>query len=151
MRFDFLKQDTLYFRDHFPAENYNAFSTLLATTNAESIEHKLGLPWEKGSGVQANFFEALAWLRSDDFLQYEGFKSYSLNEHDTEYTYDNVIFQEWVIDEYERFDVHRHASAIYNLPIRIVDKLNMDSIDKYRQAEYVLKYIDEYMNKEQNK
>lgn len=151
MRFDYLKEDTMYFRDHFPAENYNAFSTILAMTSAERFESKLGMPWEKGSGVQANFFEALAWLRSDDFLTYENFRSYSINEHDTEYTYDSVKYQDWVTDEYDRFDIHRHASAIYNLPIRIVDKLNMNSIDKDRQAEYVLKYIDEYITKEQSK
>jgi hypothetical protein len=141
MRFDFLEQDTIYFRDHFPKENYDIFSVSTAFQDADKVEMFLGKGWEKGSDVKLNFFEALAWLRSDDFIKYNGLRSYAINDFDTEFTYDSVEYQEWCSDDDGRFAPERHASAIYNLPIRIVDKINVMSVDKDRQAEYVLEFI----------
>ena len=149
MRFDILMQDTKYFAEHFPASNYDALSVNSAVRSPEDLDVYLDRIWEKDSGFTGNIWEALAWIRSEDFIEYEGFKSFSRNEHDTEYTYDTIRFQDWVLDEHDRFCILRHASAIYNLPIRIVEKIGMFSIDKDRQAQYVIKYIHDYVTKEQ--
>lgn len=149
MRFDILKQDTLYFRDHFPMGNYNVSSCNSMIESPEELDVYLDKIWTRKSGFEANFFEALAWIRSEDFIEFEGFKAYSINEHDTEYTYDSKRFQDWVLDDYERFSIEQHASAVYNLPYRIVQKLNSFSIDGLKQAEMVLKFIDEYKTREQ--
>jgi hypothetical protein len=141
MRFDFLEQDTIYFRDHFPTENYDIFGLGTLFEDPERLETYLGKGWESGSNIKLNFFEALAWLRSDDYIKYNGLKSYAINDYDTEFTYDTAEYQEWCSDEDGRFCADRHASAIYNLPIRIVNKLNMMAVDKNRQAEYVLEFI----------
>lgn len=146
MRFDYLEQDTIYFRDHFPAENYDMFNVSSAFEEPEKLESHLGKAWEKDSGIKLNFFEALAWLRSDDYIKYNGLKSYSINDLDTEFTYDSVEYQEWCKDERGRFACERHASAIYNLPIRIIDKLNVMSVDKDRQVDYVLEFIRNHKN-----
>jgi len=149
MRFDILKEDAKYFADHFPPSNYEGLSVNSAVKSPEELDAYLENLWTRNSGFRGNFWEALAWIRSDDFIEYENFHSFSRNEHDTEFTYDSIRFQDWVLDEHDRFCVFRHASAIYNLPIRIVEKIAMFSIDKDRQAMHVLKYIDEYLNKEQ--
>jgi len=144
MRFDILKQDTQYFAEHFPASNYDAFALNSSVKSPEELDVFLDKIWTKDSGFIANFWEALAWLRSEDFIEYENFKSFSRNEHDTEFTYDSIRFQDWVLSDRERFCIHRHASAIYNLPLRIVEKIGLFSVDKDRQAQYVLKFINEY-------
>ena len=149
MRFDILKQDTMYFADHFPASNYDALSIESAVKSPEELDMYFDKLWESNSIVSGNFWEALAWVRTDDYIEYEGFKAFSRNEHDTEYTYDSIKFQDWVLDERENFCILRHASAIYNLPIRIVEKIGMFSIDKDRQAQHVIKYIHDYITKEQ--
>lgn len=149
MRFDILKEDAKYFADHFPASNYEGLSVNSAVRSPEELDAYLDKLWTKDSGFRGNFWEALAWIRSDDFIEYENFKSYSRNEHDTRFTYDSIRFQNWVLDEHDRFCILRHASAIYNLPIRIVEKIGMFSIDKDRQSQYVIKYIHDYLNKEQ--
>jgi hypothetical protein len=149
MRFDTLKQDTLYFREHFPEPNYNSINYHSMVRSPDELEIFLEKIWTKDSGIEGNFFEALAWIRSEDYVEYDNFRAFSRNEHDTEYTYDSIRFQDWVLDDHDTFCIYRHASAVYNLPYRIVQKMNMYSIDKYRQADYVLKFIHDYENKEQ--
>jgi hypothetical protein len=144
MRYDLLLKDTLYFRDHFPAGNYDAFVLESLKEKPEELESFLEKGWEKESGTKLNFFEALAWLRMEDIIEYKGFKSYSINEHDSEYTYDSAEFQDWVSDDWGNFCIDRHASAVYNLPIRIVQKIGMFSNQKERQVEYVLDYINKF-------
>lgn len=148
MRFDILRQDTQYFAEHFPAENYDALSYFSELDSPDDLDIFMEKIWTKNSGTRGNFWEALMWIRSDDFIEYEGFKAYSLNEHDTEYTYDSKTFQDWVLDDYDRFCIFRHASAVYNLPMRIVKKIGSFSIDKDKQAECVFKFIDEYKTTE---
>lgn len=149
MRFDLLKQDTLYFAENFPSENYDALSINSSVYTAEKLDAYFDEVWIKNL-QSGNFWEALAWIRTDDYIEYENFRAFSRNEYDTEYTYDSIKFQEWVLDDHGSFDILRHASAIYNLPIRICEKICMFSTDKSKQANYVLNYIDEYLAKEQS-
>lgn len=149
MRFDLLKQDTLYFAENFPSENYAALSINSSEYTAEKLDAYFDELWIKNF-QSGNFWEALAWIRTDDYIEYENFRAFSRNEYDTEYTYDSIKFQEWVLDDHGNFDILRHASAIYNLPIRICEKISMFSSDKSKQANYVLNYIDEYLAKEQS-
>lgn len=146
MRIDLLMQDTLYFRDHFPAENYNVLGCDSAIQQCESLEMWLGKGWEKGSGVELNFFEALAWLRMEDFIEYRGLKTFSRNDMDTEYTYDFAEYQDWCVDDHGNFCIDRHASSVYNLPLRIVEKLTVLGYDKQTQVEKVLEEIERYKN-----
>ena len=144
MRFDLLKKDVEYFAKHFPKDNYDMYANESKYCKAEHLENYLEKGWNVGSGIKLNFFEALCWHRLEDMFEFKGFTSYSINEHDTEYTYDSMEFQDWVLDDCDKFCEIRYASGVYNLPIRIVDELNNLSNDKHMQVEYILQYIADY-------
>jgi hypothetical protein len=115
-----------------------------ALQHPEKIEQYLGDGWTKGSGVKLSLFEALAWIRYEDIVEYIGFRTEHINHYDTQYTYDEAVYQDWVSDEQGGFDFYRYASGVYNIPIRLVTKLQFLSKDKHEAAQKAIEYIEEY-------
>lgn len=144
MRIDFLLEDIKYFAEHFPAENYGMTANDTSRQQPEQIEQFLSDGWTKESGVKLSFFEALAWLRYEDFFEFTGFKSFSINGHDSEYTYDEMKYQDWVCDDKGNFDISRYASGVYNIPLRVVSHIEYLSENKQEAAEKAIEYIENY-------
>jgi hypothetical protein len=146
MRLDYLLEDTKYFAEHFPDENYDMLSIGSWNQQPQRLESYLSDGWNKGTDIKLSFFEALAWVRYDDVCEYIGFRAFSINEYDREYTYDDVKYQDWACDEQGNFDITRYASAIYNIPIRIVHVISTQSTNKQDQARKVIEYIEKLTN-----
>jgi hypothetical protein len=144
MRFDLLEADLEVFSMYFPKENYDVYSQATQQQTVSSLEGFLVDGWNSGTGVKLNFFEALCFLRFEDVTNYEAVWSDKINEHDITLSCRGEVFSEWVCDSLGRFDIERYASGIYNLPIRVVTKLNSMSANKHRQARYVKEFIDKY-------
>ena len=142
MRFDLLRRDILRFQKYFPAENYDANECDSRYCEAENLEEFLEKGWNAKSGVKLNFLEALVFHRFDNPFNYSGSYTFSHNGLDSETIYDDVFYKPYVLDSLDKYSASRHASSIYNLPLRMIEEIGFMSTNKDRQCEYALNYID---------